>query len=176
MNAEFFQSWKGTLLIVAAVTVPIIGYKIAFRPSLETRIAERRIATAFPEGQPSEALRKRVIAAGTPLASLYITLDDLTRFLEGTKSKLEWEPGNGRAFVMRWTHFDPLTQQSNEIGLQLVAMEPSQLPAGEETFKSGAIAVVSVALNRELTDPQEAYGALLQWQADIITLKQQGRL
>lgn len=173
MNAEFFQSWKGSLAIAAIITIAIGGYKTAFQPDLATRIAERRIAAAFPDGQPSEGLRSRVVIENMTLLNLHFTLDELERFLTSSKAKIAWEPQSERSFILRGTRYDPLTQVTNEYAFQMQAREASDLPTLDPQFKSGAIAVTAFSLNSKMADPQVTQNLLFQMESDISAWRQQ---
>ncbi|NRP72319.1 hypothetical protein ILFOPFJJ_03217 [Ensifer psoraleae] len=48
--------------------------ELAFRPDLPTQIAERRGAIAYPEGQPSSALRSKMMTEGMTSLSLHLRL------------------------------------------------------------------------------------------------------
>lgn len=50
INAQFFQSWRGALLVAAVVTVGVSGYKAIFGPDTATRIAQARMSRLLPGG------------------------------------------------------------------------------------------------------------------------------
>ena len=67
MNAQFFQSWRGALLIAAVVTVGVSGYKAIFGPDTATRIAQARMSRLLPGGQPTQRVRHLVVTQHPPL-------------------------------------------------------------------------------------------------------------
>lgn len=174
MDAEYFKSWKFALTITAGFTVLMAGYKIATRPDLPTQIAERRAATAFPGGEPSPALRKRLMVEGMTSLSLTSTLDEFIQSLRSKNHKLSWEPENDRSFVLRTRRLDPMTKVTNEIAFQMKVRDPSELPPNNPAFASGAIAVVAMAINSEMIDPRLVQNFLFQMQTDIELRRQRG--
>ena len=101
MNAQFFQSWRGALLIAAVVAVGVSGYKAIFGPDTATRIAQARMSRLLPGGQPTQDMFNRQVAAVQPFVSAQITLGQLTNYLQGLNYEIAWEAVDVDTFVMR---------------------------------------------------------------------------
>lgn len=176
MDAEYFKSWKFAFTFAAGFTVLMIGYKIATRPDLPTQIAERLAASAFPDGQPSQALRSKVLTEGMTSLNLHFTLDEFERYMRTNNNDIVWEPENDRSFVVRTTRRDPMTNMTNEVAFQMKVREPAELPPNDSAFASGAIAVTAVAFNSQLVDPRVTQNFLFQIETDINLRRQNGAL
>ncbi|NRP73318.1 hypothetical protein ILFOPFJJ_04217 [Ensifer psoraleae] len=176
MNAEYFQSWKFAFALTAGFTVLMTGYKLAFRPDLPTQLAERRMATAFPEGQPSSALRSKLMTEGMTSLNLHFTLDEFERYMRSNNNEIAWEPENEQFFVARATRYDPMTTLTNEVAFQMKVREPSELPTHDPGFRSGAIAITAIAFNSEMVDPRVTRNLLFQMETDIAAKRQSGEI
>lgn len=176
MDAEYFKSWKFAFALTAGFTILMTGYKMVVRPDLPTQIAERKTAAAFPDGEPSPALRGKVMTEGMTSLSLTFTLDEFERYMRSNNNEIVWEPENDRSFVVRTTRLDPMTQMTNEIAFQMKVREPSELPPNDPAFAAGAIAVTAIAFNAEMVDPRVAQNVLFQMQTDIELRRQRGAL
>ncbi|KNY14375.1 hypothetical protein AKG11_24575 [Shinella sp. SUS2] len=175
MDAEYFKSWKFAFTLAAGFTILMTGYKMAVRPDLPTRLAESRAAAAFPEGEPSSALRGKLMTEGMTSLSLNFTLDEFERYMRSNNNEIVWEPENDRSFVVVATRVDPLTQVMNEMAFQMKVRQPSELPNFPH-FASGAISITAIAFNAEMVDPRVAQNLLFQMQTDIELRRQRGAL
>lgn len=176
MDVDYIKSWKFALALTAGITTLVTGYKVVTRPDLPTQIAERRAAAAFPDGQPSSILRNKPIVEGMTSLSLTFTLDEFERYVRSNNSDIVWEPDNDRSFVVRTMRRDPMTQVTNEIAYQMKVREPSELPANNPTFATGAIAITAMAFNAETVDPRVVQDLLFKMQTDIELRRQRGEL
>ena len=162
MNAQFFQSWRGALLIAAVITIGVSGYKAVFGPDAATRIAQVRASKMLPGGQPTQEMFSRQVAAATPYVSARITLRQMTQYLEGLNYEISWEPVDVGIFVMRAGGKDPLTQQNEEFSIQFIALDgPTKNGRVIGSFNGPAVGVEGMAYNRAIMSEAEIVQFLL---------------
>ncbi|MCJ7997031.1 hypothetical protein J5N58_21425 [Rhizobium cremeum] len=174
MDVEYFKSWKFAFAIAAGITVLVTGFKVVNRPDLATQIAQRPATAAFPGGKPSADLQSKPLIEGMTQLSLTATLAELERYLTLNNNEIAWEPENDRAFVLRTTRVDPMTQVINSVAFQMKVYERSEIVNHDPALSSGAIAVTAMAINAEMVDPRIAQNALFQIQSEIELLRRRG--
>ncbi len=175
MDAEYFKSWKFACTLAVGLTVLGAGYKITTRPDLPTRIAQRKTDAAFPNGEPSQMLRGKILAEGMTSLNSNFTLEEFERYMRANNNDIVWEAENDRSFIARTTRLDPMTQATNEVAFQMKVQDPAELPQFPE-FASGAISVTAVGFNAEMVDPRIAQSFLFQMQTDIELRRRRGAL
>lgn len=150
MQRDYLKSWKFSLTIVAALTIPITGYKLMFGKDVATRIEERRLAVAFPNGRPNDEIMKHQVAAARPYVGLQFSLGQLVRFLQSRNVDISWEPVDHRTFVLRASGIDVLTTEAAEFAFQFVLLD-GPVVEGQliGTFVGPAVGLEGMALNRE---------------------------
>jgi hypothetical protein len=150
LDLAYLKSWRFSLTIVAALMVPITGYKLMFGKDVATRIAERRLAVAFPNGRPNDEIMKRQVAAARPFAGLQFSLRQLVGYLQSQNAELSWEPADHRAFVLRASGVDALTKEATELAFQFVLLD-GPVVEGQliGKFVGPAVGLEGMALDRE---------------------------
>lgn len=166
MNAQFFQSWRGALLIAAAVTIGMSGYQAIFGPDAATRIAERRMAALLPKGQPTQDLLNRQIVATRPFTSAQMTLGQFSSYMQGLNYDITWEAVDVDIIVMRSTAENALTRQPEEYAIQFIALDgPIKDGRVIGTFEGPAVGIQSMAYNRvSVTDAE-----IVQFILDVLS-------
>ena len=130
--------------------ITITGYKLMFGKTGATRIAERRLAVAFPDGRPNDEIMKRQVAAARPYVGLQFSLGQLVRFLQSRNVDISWEPVDHRTVVLRASGIDVLTTEATEFAFQFVLLD-GPVVEGQliGNFVGPAIGLEGMALNRE---------------------------
>lgn len=146
MNAEFFQSWKGSFAIAAVVTIAITGYKIATHRDHATVVIEQQISVNFPNGEPSDTLRASVMKEPYYGMVLPSTLGEFERYLISTGGAVQWEPVGERTFILRFERYDQLADVTYNFGMQFEVLNETghanlrQEPSPGTVFVTGVIA------------------------------------
>lgn len=168
MNAQFFQSWRGALLIAAVVTFGVSGYKAIFGPDTATRIAQARMSRLLPGGQPTQDMFNRQVAAARPFVSAQITLGQLTNYLQGLNYEIAWEAVDVDTFVMRASGDDALTRQNEQYAIQFVALDgPVKDGRVIGVFNGPAVGIESMAYNRATVTDEEIVQFVLTIVSDL---------
>jgi hypothetical protein len=168
MNAQFFQSWRGALLIAAVVTVGVSGYNAIFGPDTATRIAQARMSRLLPGGQPTQDMFNRQVAAARPFVSAQITLGQLTNYLQQLNYEIAWEAVDVDTFVMRASGNDALTRRNEEYAIQFVALDgPVKDGRIIGVFNGPAAGIESMAYNRVTVSDEEIVQFILTIVSDL---------
>ncbi|MAN47027.1 MAG: hypothetical protein CML29_06390 [Rhizobiales bacterium] len=168
MNAQFFQSWRGALLIAVVVTVGVSGYKAIFGPDTATRIAQARMSRLLPSGQPTQYMFNRQVAAARPFVSAQITLGQLTNYLQRLNCEIAWEAIDVDTFVMRASGNDALTRLNEEYAIQFVALDgPVKDGRVISVFNGPAAGIESMAYNRVTVSDEEIVQFILTIVSDL---------
>jgi hypothetical protein len=130
--------------------IPVTGYKLMFGKDVGTRIAERRLAAAFPDGQPNAEILKRQIAVARPYVGLRISLHQLVSYLRSRNLELTWAPVDHRNFVLRASGIYVLTNEPTEYAFQFVLLD-SPVVDGQLIghFVGLAVGLEGMALDRK---------------------------
>lgn len=179
MNAEFIQSWKGSLAIAAVVTIAITGYKIVVgreRPLPASQMVEQQAGHSILNGKLPANLRASVVLENTNGSNLHFTLDNLETFFKAINGKVSWESVDEKNFVMRIARENPLTQVLNVIGIQFVRTDAKGLPNLDQRLSPGAVKVEALALDGEVLHYGMTQALLYQYQVQILGLREQGKL
>jgi hypothetical protein len=150
LDRAYLKSWKFSLTIVAALMIPVTGYKLMFGKDVATRIAERRHAAIFPGGQPNAEILKRQIAVARPYVGLRISLHQLVSYLKSRNLELTWEPVDHRNFVLRASGIHVLTTEATEFAFQFVLLDGPVIDGQLiGNFVGPAVGLEGMALDRE---------------------------
>ena len=153
MNAQFFQSWRGALLIAAVISIGMSGYKAIFGPDTATRIAQTRL---LPGGQPSQNLLNRQVAAARPFVSAQMTLGQLIQHMQSFNYDIYWELVDTETFLMRAEAENALTREQVEFAIQFVALNgPEKDGKVIGVFTGPAVGIESMAYNRVTMSEEE---------------------